>query len=251
MNIIEVKPDVFMVDRPGATSNVGYVRTKEGIVLIDTTSGTDEMQSVMATAGFRADEVRLVIISHRNNAQNIFSVELATGELTQLTDFPAHPRVRMQSSFLNPVRDEGYFVRTGQVWAIDLRTLERRKLYDVPKTYTGGNLSCTADGKTVCFVIREDLTKRINMDLGHGYVGFAQGIEHEVCIRGAIQEELEAEFFPESQRRGDIEARVGGDHGPGFAGEHSSQNLVLQIPWRWLLALLLGGVVGRLDERRP
>ncbi len=117
---------------------------------------------------------RLLIGSHRNNARNFHSVELESGEITQLTDFPPGAGANLLSGFLNPVREEAYFVRAGAVWALDLRTHEQRTLYAAPAGFRNGNLSCTADGKTLCHCLLEDLSHRIRMDLGHGYVGFAE-----------------------------------------------------------------------------
>ena len=64
MEIKEVSPGVFAVDRDGPTSNVGFVRTAEGIVLIDTASNEVEMKEVMKKAGFVASDVCLVLITH-------------------------------------------------------------------------------------------------------------------------------------------------------------------------------------------
>jgi oligogalacturonide lyase len=37
-----------------------------------------------------------------------------------------------------------------------------------------GAFSCSADGRTVCTVLAEDLSDRLHLDMGHGYVGFAE-----------------------------------------------------------------------------
>ncbi len=117
---------------------------------------------------------RLLIGSHRNNARNLYSVELASGEITQLTDFRSHDRPGLLTAFVNPVRDEAYFANAGQLVALNLRSFDQRVLYRVPEGFRGGNLSCAADGKTVCMAIQEDLSGRIRLDLGHGYIGFAE-----------------------------------------------------------------------------
>ena len=117
---------------------------------------------------------RLLIASHRHNARNLYSVELATGAVTQLTDFAERERPALLGVFVNPVRDEAYFVLGRDLLALDLRTCGQRTLYRSPEGFRDGNLSCTADGLTVCHVIQEDLSGRIRMDLGHGYVGFAE-----------------------------------------------------------------------------
>ncbi len=117
---------------------------------------------------------RLLIGSHRTNARNFFSVDLDTGDITQLTDFPPDARPALLGGFLNPARDEAYFVLAGGVRALDLRSCRQRRLWTAPEGVRNGNLSCTADGRSVCHVVQEDLSGKIRMDLGHGYVGFAE-----------------------------------------------------------------------------
>ncbi len=117
---------------------------------------------------------RLLIGSHRNNARNLYSVELESGEITQLTDFAADARPGLLTTFVNPRRHEAYFPNAGQVVALDLQTYKQRPLYAVPEGFRSGNMSCTADGKTLCLAVQEDLSGRIRMDMGHGYIGFAE-----------------------------------------------------------------------------
>ena len=117
---------------------------------------------------------RLVFASHRNNRVNLYSVELATGEITQLTDFAPADDPKLLTAFVNPVRDEAYFTWDGQVVALDLRSFRRRVLYRVPDGWRGTSLSCTADGRLVCLAVCEDLSDRIRTDFLHGYVGFAE-----------------------------------------------------------------------------
>ncbi|MFP4105754.1 MAG: oligogalacturonate lyase family protein [Phycisphaerae bacterium] len=124
--------------------------------------------------GFWDDGRRLIVASHRNNAENFYSVELDSGEITQLTDFPSDAHPRLQPAFLNPIRDEIYFMNAAELIALDLRSCQQRVLYRRPDEYMRGALSCTADGAMVCLGISEDLSDRIRMDLGHGYVGFAE-----------------------------------------------------------------------------
>lgn len=64
MEIKKVSPGIFAVDRPGSISNLGFIRTAEGVVLIDTTSNKVEMKEVMDNAGLAASDVCLVITTH-------------------------------------------------------------------------------------------------------------------------------------------------------------------------------------------
>jgi oligogalacturonide lyase len=120
---------------------------------------------------------RLLIASHRANAANLFSIELDGGEMTQITDFPPQAGPQLQRTFINPTRDEAYLTCDGELLAVDLRTLEQRGLYRVADGFVAGNMSCTADGRTVCLAEREDLSRRIRTDLGHGYTGFVETFE--------------------------------------------------------------------------
>jgi len=67
MAIKEVKPGVIAVDRPGYPSNVGMVRTTEGVVVIDTTSKPTDMQEALDTTGIMTPDVCLVIITHADS----------------------------------------------------------------------------------------------------------------------------------------------------------------------------------------
>jgi len=121
---------------------------------------------------------RLLVASHRNNARNLYSLELASGELTQLTDFSPTDRPRLPGTFVNPVRDEAYFVNGRQLLALDLRTGRQRSLFSAeqlagPRMNLGSH-SCTADGKTIRAVLNEDLSEKLRLDLGHGHVGFPE-----------------------------------------------------------------------------
>jgi len=120
---------------------------------------------------------RMVIVSHRGNAENLYSVELSSGELTRITDFDSAAQPHLQRTFVNPRRDEAYFINDGTLLAVDLHSGTLRPLWALPAGYNTSICSCTADGKTVCLSLREDLSDRIRMDLTHGYVGFVEYFE--------------------------------------------------------------------------
>lgn len=121
---------------------------------------------------------RLLFGSDRRNGVNLYSVELPTGELTQMTDLPDAGEQKsnlFHSVSLNPVCREAYFWHDSTLRAIDLDTLEERPLYTVPEGFTaGGETDVTADGAHVVVRCGEDLTGRFRMDLGNGYVGFQE-----------------------------------------------------------------------------
>ncbi|MEK3725049.1 oligogalacturonate lyase family protein [Paenibacillus sp. FSL H8-0034] len=117
-------------------------------------------------------EGKLLFGSDRGNVTNLFSLDLHTGEMTQLTDLQRGLASRIQGTFLNPTRSEAYYYYNGTIVAIDLQTLEERTLYTVPDGYTFGSMSCTSDGNKLCFGLNEDLSGRIHMDMSNGYAGF-------------------------------------------------------------------------------
>ena len=122
--------------------------------------------------GWWDDGKRLLFSSDRKNATNLFSIEIESGEISRLTDFQA--REENPADFINdvnPKRPEVYYIRAGAVYALDLLTLEIRKIYEAPEGFElHGGLS-GADGKSVYIVLMEDLSKRIHINLGASYVG--------------------------------------------------------------------------------
>lgn len=64
MQIIEVKPGIFAVDRPGPISNLGMIRTPDGVIFIDSTSNEEEMGAVLKEAKLSPENVCLLIVTH-------------------------------------------------------------------------------------------------------------------------------------------------------------------------------------------
>jgi oligogalacturonide lyase len=120
---------------------------------------------------------RLLFGSDRGNRTNLFSIDLETGEITQLTHLE-HERGVHQTHFLstsvNPTRAEAYFWHGKDVMALDLNSLETRRLWEAPEGVLHSMLSCTADGRHVCAGIFEDLSSRLRIDYLRGYVGFRE-----------------------------------------------------------------------------
>jgi oligogalacturonide lyase len=121
------------------------------------------------------DGRKIIIASDRENRTNFFGVDLASGDITQLTDLdPAAGPVDAQSITKNPLREEAYFLQGKTLLALDLRTLGLRPLLTVPAGYGPETACATADGKHVITGYCQDLSDRFNVDLGHGYVGFQE-----------------------------------------------------------------------------
>ncbi len=64
MKLVEVKPNVFFVDAPGPASNVLYLKTVEGVVLIDTTTSAAEIEAALDLGGISTEDVCMLINTH-------------------------------------------------------------------------------------------------------------------------------------------------------------------------------------------
>ncbi len=124
---------------------------------------------------------RLVFMSDRENRTNWFSVDLEGGGIVQLTDLKSGPPGL--NSSLNPARDELYFWCNRQLMALDLAGRNLRLLYEPPEGFRTGNVSSVADGASLVTVLIEDLSDRLRLDLGHGYVGFEEHFRADPLCR--------------------------------------------------------------------
>ena len=89
---------------------------------------------------------KIVFYSDRENRTNLFGVDLASGDITQLTDLdPALGEPGGLSK--NPAREELYFTQNDVLYALDLATLATRPLYTRPAGYVGGSANATAEDR--------------------------------------------------------------------------------------------------------
>ncbi len=119
--------------------------------------------------GWWDDGRRLLFASERNNQPNLFSVDLSTHEITQITDMglepdlPAGPRlhapwsVAIGSGCKHPTEDRFFFVAMSAVWAVDLRTYELSRLWDCPAGWRCGIMNVTCDGRYLCMSVIQKL----------------------------------------------------------------------------------------------
>lgn len=120
---------------------------------------------------------RLIFSSDRENKTNLFSLDLHTYEITQLTDLTPLPlprEVEFIRACLNPVRDEAYFWYGYELRALDLHSLEQRTLHRMPDGFDVSMVNCSADGCHVYSSISEDMSRHFKVDLLRGYVGFRE-----------------------------------------------------------------------------
>ena len=126
--------------------------------------------------GWYANGKKLLFGSERENQANLFSIDLESGEITQLTDFitPRGTEFNFLSACVNPVKEEAYFYHERHVKALDLNSFELTSIYTLPEKYVKSMLNCTADGKHVLMGLYENLSDKIRVDLERGYVGFRE-----------------------------------------------------------------------------
>ncbi len=112
--------------------------------------------------GWYDDGRRLVFMSERENAQNLYSIDLETGEILQLTDLDAADGALEAKVAVCAARAEVYFYQGGRLVALDLHTLQERTLYRRPHGYLRGATNVTADGKYVMTYHVRDLSDMVD-----------------------------------------------------------------------------------------
>ncbi|MFZ4780580.1 MAG: oligogalacturonate lyase family protein [Terrimicrobiaceae bacterium] len=127
--------------------------------------------------GWYAGGRKLLFGSDRNNRTNLFGVDLASGEIDQLTDLEPVPlprEVEFLRACLNPVRDEAYFWHDLKLMAIDIASRQTRQLFELEPGWCCSMINCSSDGMSVFASVSEDLSDKIKTDFLRGYVGFAE-----------------------------------------------------------------------------
>lgn len=150
--------------------------------------------------GWYDEDRRLLMVSDRAGSANLYSLEAESGLMTQLTDYPGNDAL---DACLLP-DGSAAFVKVGRkLIRLDLRTLAEELRYEAPEGYLLGNASATADGRFVMTCVQEDLSHRIRLDLGNGYVGHRELMEaapHSMIVRidaqaGGAEKVYEANRF--------------------------------------------------------
>jgi oligogalacturonide lyase len=120
---------------------------------------------------------KLLFASDRENRTNLYGLDLASGEIEQLTDLAPVPLPR-ELEFVrackNPMREEAYFWHDLDLLALDLTTKKLRTLHQVDPRWCISQTNCSADGKYVYFGTWEDQSDKFEVDLLRGYIGFRE-----------------------------------------------------------------------------
>jgi oligogalacturonide lyase len=101
-----------------------------------------------------SDGKYLLTASDRTGLWQLYSLELETGKMIQLTD---DSRVSPQSSCLDSNRMIAYYWNGLVLKSVDLSNLVEREIYEVPEGFHPGILSISADGEALDFVYIENL----------------------------------------------------------------------------------------------
>ena len=142
--------------------------------------------------GWYANESKLIVASDRENKSNLFSIDLSSYEITQLTDLTPLPlprEVEFMRACANPVKDEAYFWYGLDLIALDLNTLAQRAIYRMPDGYDVSMVNCSVDGRHVYCSISEDMSHKFRVDLLRGYVGFREtwaAMPHSQVVQVAV-----------------------------------------------------------------
>ena len=105
----------------------------------------------------------LVFSSERNNAANLYSLNLDDGEIRQLTDLPEKPYPGLNSlqlSFVDYGGSCAVFWNDGSLYALDLSGGGLNKIFDIPRGFNKHIVSISADGKYAYTSIIEDVRDR-------------------------------------------------------------------------------------------
>lgn len=169
---------------------VGTVTPAEWVTFVDPASGvmlrqlttykTNNHHLYFTNPGWYAGGRKMLFGSDRYNRTNLYSIDLESGEIMQLTDLePVGPprETELLSVCVNPAREEAYFWHDRDLRALDLETLGERTLWTMPEGFCGSMINCTADGRFVCTSLHEDMSGRFRVDGLRGYIGFQETFE--------------------------------------------------------------------------
>lgn len=115
---------------------------------------------------------RLVFQADYDNACNLFSMELTTGLITQVTDLNISPDEldELQFSCVDGKTGMLYYLYHGGIYETDLFSLAGRKVYTAPKGCRIDWFGFTADHKRLVLCENQDC----GVEMKEGYVGFEE-----------------------------------------------------------------------------
>ena len=122
--------------------------------------------------GFFDGGKRMVFASERGNAHNLFTLDIETGEIDQLTDFPAPDNLERYELHMSYVDAKGsccVCFMGSELLRIDLRTREISTIYRIPEGFRNHIVSISADGQYAYTSIYEDSPEKRQGDSLHDF----------------------------------------------------------------------------------
>jgi oligogalacturonide lyase len=176
--------------RAGRRSKAEWLTYKDPLTGVEVTQLTNyrghSHHFYFTNPGWYDSGRKLLFSSDRNNRTNLHGIDLASGEIEQLTDLEPVPLPREVEFFRackNPVREEAYCWHDRDLLAIDLRTRKTRRLLQTEPRWCHSMTNCAADGRHVYFGVWEDQSSKFRVDLLRGYVGFKETFEAKPLSR--------------------------------------------------------------------
>lgn len=171
MEIIRIDPSVSAFIRPEVGANIGLIHTPNGMILIDTTSSSAEIQALFKAAGVRAEEVRLVINTHSHNdhtwGNQVFSCPILAQRLCQ---------EQMQANLSND-----WSMEVLQSYISDLEKTDHKRADDLRRTV-------------------EDLDIKLpDQVFEERYEGELGGLKYEIIHLGGHTPDLSVVWLPEKR----------------------------------------------------
>ncbi len=106
---------------------------------------------------------KLVFASERDNAPNLYSLDIASGEISQLTDLPvpSYPNNNfLQLTYVDAIYKRAVFFSERKLFALDIESKQVKEIYSVPAGYFNHIASIGADGKYAYTSVYEDVRDR-------------------------------------------------------------------------------------------
>ena len=132
---------------------------------------------------------RIVFASERGNAHNLFSLELESGEIEQLTDFPAPEnlgRYELHMSFVDPLNSNCVFYIGRELKNINLKTGEISTIYRIPDRFRNHIVSIDAEGTYAYTSVYEDAPERRNGNsLTDFYLSYPESRIEKIALDGS------------------------------------------------------------------
>ncbi|MHC4873909.1 MAG: oligogalacturonate lyase family protein [Planctomycetota bacterium] len=109
-------------------------------------------------SGWYDNETKLLYRSLRTGIENLFTMDLLTGESVQLTDFKDIP-IWGDSAFINSMTGKVYFLHNHTACELDMETLETRVIYEIAEGCNADETICSPDGR---YVYLTEVTDKFN-----------------------------------------------------------------------------------------